>query len=71
MNFPIITIWKSPLSFLGALGVIFIFIPFSDYFSLSKQNSPRWDAAFCGDSSGAILLPMSHRKDVRLKRVKV
>ena len=24
-----------------------------DAFSLSKQNSPRWDAAFCGVSSGA------------------
>ena len=23
--------------------------------SLSKQNSPRWDAAFCGVTSGAIL----------------
>ena len=22
---------------------------------MSKQNSPRWDAAFCGDTSGAIL----------------
>ena len=33
----------------------FFFISFFDEFSLSKQNSPRWDAAFCGVTSGAIL----------------
>ena len=47
--------WMSPLSFLGVLGVIFIFISFFDEISLSKQNSPRWDAAFCGVTSGAML----------------
>ena len=26
-----------------------------DEISLSKQNSPRWDAAFCGVTSWAIL----------------
>ena len=26
-----------------------------DGISLCKQNSPRWDAAFCGITSGAIL----------------
>ena len=26
-----------------------------DEISLSKQNSPRWDASFCGVTSGAIL----------------
>ena len=31
------------------------FIQFFDENSLSKQNSPRWDAAFCGVISGAIL----------------
>ena len=35
---------------LGALGVIFYEI------SSSKQNSPRWDAAFCGVTSDAIIL---------------
>ena len=32
--------------------------PFTQFFdksSLSKQNSPRWDAAFCGVISGAIM----------------
>ena len=32
----------------------FNFFPFVK-FSLSKQNSPRWDAALCGVTSGAIL----------------
>ena len=31
------------------------FIQFFEKNSLSKQNSPRWDAAFCGVTSGAIL----------------
>ena len=42
---------------LGMLGVIFIFISFFDEISLCEQNSPRWDAAYCGVSgvtSGAI-----------------
>ena len=34
--------------------------------SVSKQYSPRCDAAFCGVSSGAILLPMSQKKDAWL-----
>ena len=41
---------------LGTSGVILIFfIPFLDGNPLSKQNSPRWDAAFCGFTSGSIL----------------
>ena len=55
MDSPIIINWVSPLSFLGASGVILNFIPFSDDIPLSKQNSPRWDSAFCGVTSGAIL----------------
>ena len=34
----------------------FIFISFFDEIHLSKQNSPRWDAAFCGVTSEAILV---------------
>ena len=30
-------------------------LSFFDENKLSKQNSPRWDAAFCGVTSGAIL----------------
>ena len=48
-------IWSSPLSFLGALGYFFICISVFDKIHESKQNSPRWDAAFCGVTSGAIL----------------
>ena len=33
----------------------FEFYSFFDEIPLSKQNSPRWDAAFCGVTSGAIL----------------
>ena len=56
MDFPIIIIWASPLQFLGAPHVIFKFyIQFFDKNSISKQNSPRWDATFCGITSGAIL----------------
>ena len=32
-----------------------IFISFFDGFLVSKQNSPRWDTAFCGVTSGAFL----------------
>ena len=55
MDFPIIIDWMSPRSFLGASGMIFKFIPVYDEIPLIKQNSPRWDAAFCGITSGAIL----------------
>ena len=53
MDSPIFINWMSPLSFLGVFGVIFI--SFFHEISLCKQNSPRWDAAFCGITSGAIL----------------
>ena len=57
MDSPIIINWVSSLSLLGVLGLFFILF-FSQFFDdnyLSKQNSPRWDAAFCGVTSGAIL----------------
>ena len=51
--------------------MLLYFIPFFDEIPLSKQDSPRWDAANCGVTSGAIYcLPVSHKKDVRLIRVK-
>ena len=41
---------------LGVCRVIFIFfISFFNEISLCKQNSPIWDAAFCGVTSRAIL----------------
>ena len=35
--------------------MILNFIPFFDEITLSKQYSPRWAAAFCGVTSGALL----------------
>ena len=56
MDSPIIINWVSPLSFLGVLGVIFKFYSiFRWNFSKQTEYSPRWDAAFCGVTSGAIL----------------
>ena len=43
---------ESTLIFRGVRSDFLNFIQFFDENSLSKQNSPRWDAAF---SSGAIL----------------
>ena len=38
------------------VGVMFIFlISFFDEISLCKQNRTKWDAAFCGVTSGAML----------------
>ena len=56
MDFHIISIWVSPLSFLEASGVFFFnFIQFFNENSQSKQKSSRWDAALCGVTFGAIL----------------
>ena len=53
MDSPIVINWMSPLSFLGVLGVNFKLYSFFFYENfLSKQNSPRWDAAFCGVTWG-------------------
>ena len=65
MHFPVIIILISPAS-----GVIFKFCLIVDENSLSKQNSPRWDAAFCGVTSGAILFCMSLIRDARLNHLK-
>ena len=45
MDSPIIINLVSPLSFLGVLGVIFIFLShFSMRFLCANRNSSRWDA---------------------------
>ena len=41
--------------FLGSSAVLFHFISFSGKNHISKQNSPRWDAAKRGVTSGAIM----------------
>ena len=52
-GFPILCV--SPFLFLGISGVNFhlYFIFYEKH--VCKENSPRWDAAFCGVTSGAIL----------------
>ena len=55
MDSPIPIIWAISLRVLGAPGAILIFYNIFDENFLSKQNSPRWDAAFCGVTSGAML----------------
>ena len=46
---------ESTFIFRGVGSDFLFFIQFFDEIPLSKQNSPRWDAAFCGFTSGAIL----------------
>ena len=70
MDFHILKIWISPLSFVGTSGVIFHFNSFFDKIHVSKQNSPRWDASFAASHLGLFCLPMSHKKDARLIWVK-
>ena len=53
MDFPILIISMSPFS--GVSGVNFHYNPFFDENHVSKQTSPRWDAAFCGVTCEAIL----------------
>ena len=66
--FPHYHLVESTLLFRGIRSDFLLFIPFFDEITFSKQNSPRWDAAFCGVTSGAIdyCLPMFNKKDARL-----
>ena len=60
MDSPIISNWVSPHSFLGVLGVIFIFFSFFDEISLCKHNIPRWENA--ASHQGLCCLPKSHKR---------
>ena len=53
---------ESTFTFRGIRGN-FLFV---DKFPASKQNSPRWDATFCGVTSGVILFAYVHKKGARL-----
>ena len=56
MDLPIpINLGESISSFRGSRSSFFFFISFFNENLLSKQNSPRWDRAFCGVTSWAIL----------------
>ena len=46
---------ESTFIFCGLSGDFYLFISFFDEISLCKHNSPSWDAAFCGATSGAML----------------
>ena len=46
MDFPIVIIRMSLFAFRGIGSIFFIFISFFDENHVSKQNSPRCDAAF-------------------------
>ena len=45
---------ESTLTFRGIRSIFFC-ISLFDEIPVSKQNGPRWDAAFCGVTSRAIL----------------
>ena len=57
MDFPIIINLASPLSFFGGVRSDFnFFISFFDIITFSiLLNSLRWDATFCGVTSGTML----------------
>ena len=70
---PVIS-WVSPLSFLGTSGVIFKFYSiFFMKFLQANRTAPdgtpqtRWDAANAASHLGLFCLPMSHKRDARLK----
>ena len=46
---------ESIFIFRGIGNSFYIFISFSDEIHVRKQDSPSWDAALCGITSGAIL----------------
>ena len=49
-------------------SVLFLnLITFFNENSPSKQNSPRWDAVSAASHLGLFCLPMSHKRDTRLK----
>ena len=67
MNFPFFIIWMSPLSFLGAAGVIFSFLfCFSMKFFKAKRIAPDIKPRFAASHLVLFCLPMSHKKDARL-----
>ena len=71
MDFPIIINWVSPLSFLGVLGVIFIlfifYLIFSMKFLCANRIAPDGTPRSAASHLGLCCLPMSHKRDARLK----
>ena len=67
MDYSIVIIWMSSLSFLRAVGVFF-FILFHFSMKIKKANRIAPDGKLCFAASylGLFCLPMSHKKDDRL-----
>ena len=63
MDFSILTIWMSPLSFIGASEAIF---HFSMKFKKANRIAPDGKPHFAASHLGLFCLPMSHKKDARL-----
>ena len=67
MDFPILIIWMSPLSFLGTLGSTFHFyFIFSMKFVSANRIALDGTPRFAASHLGLFCLPMSHKKDDRL-----
>ena len=54
-HFPSLSIGWVNFHFMGVKCDFVFFISFFVEIALCKQNSPRWDAAFCDVTSGAML----------------
>ena len=71
MDFPILIIWMSPFSILGASGSIFSFLfHFSMKVKIANRIASGGTPLFAASHLGLFCLPMSHRKDDRLIWVK-
>ena len=72
MDFPIIIIWVGPLSFLGASEVIFkLYSIFSKKILYANRIVPDGTPRSAASHLGLFCLPMSHKRDARLKWVKI
>ena len=67
MDFPIVIIWKSQLSFLGGIkSAVSFLLNFSMKFLRVNRKAPDGTPRFAASHLGLFCLPMSHKKDVRL-----
>ena len=69
MEFPILIIWMSPLSFLGASGNFSFLYHFSKKIVSANRIVPDGRPRFAASHLGLFCLPVSHKKDARLKWV--
>ena len=68
MDSPISINWMSPLSISGVLGVISYFVShFSMKFLCANRIAPNGLSRSAASMLGLHRLPMSHKKDIRLK----